>query len=336
MAFPIVGAWTLKGFNMKCSVFCGLAAVSSILLFTSVAGAQSMARYTLDTWQDRDLAETYDHPLLETGGHVNGDSANDEISHWDSYGRVRINRDDKDAPFFGYRVLFSDASTGSPLIHSAMDEFDLALGLHLGQIADWDISTMLGVGYSNTHPFVNSQGYFGIGHLTAEHHFDDNNSIVLSMDYEGNGGLLPDVPLPGFAFLHHEQKLDVMFGYPMSSVRWRPMDKLEITASYTVPYSADLDVEYRVVPHFGLYGDAANFFQGFITNNGDIGDRQFFQMRRVETGVRVIFDPWVDAALGIGYAFDQGFSVGEDVRNLTPITHVSNEPYIALIIRGRF
>jgi hypothetical protein len=256
--------------------------------------------------------------------------------HWDSYGRVRINRDDKDAPFFGYRVLFIDASTDSHIIHSSMDEFDLAMGFKIGQLGDWDLSTMLGAGYSSTHPFKNTTGIYGIGHLLGEHHFDENNSIVLSVDYEGNGSLLPDVPMPGFAYRHHEDKIDLMLGYPINTVTWRPLDKLEITAQYTVPYTAEVDVEYRVAKHFGLYGDAGNFFQGFVTPEGDITNRQFFQMRRGEMGVRFIYDPWVDASVGLGYAFDQGYSTGFDVRNLTPITHISNEPYIGIMVRGRF
>jgi hypothetical protein len=336
MAGALAGIGTLKGFIMKPRSFLRLALLSPVLLFCQWAGAQSMARFTLDTWQDRDIAETLDHPVIENGGHVNNDSQDTQMFHWDSYGRVRINRDDKDAPFFGYRVLFIDASTHSPLIRSTMDEFDLAMGFKLGQWGDWDLSTMLGAGYSSTHPFVNTTGIYGIGHLLGEHHFDDNNSIVLSVDYEGNAGLLPDLPLPGFAIRHRQDNFDFMFGYPMSSAHWQPMDKLDITASYTVPYTAELDVEYRMAKHFGLYGDAGNFFQGFVQRTGDVTDRQFFQMRRAEMGVRVIYDPWVDASVGIGYAFDQGYSRGFDVRDLTPITHISNEPYIGIMVRGRF
>jgi hypothetical protein len=336
MAGAIAGIGKLKGFTMKSGLVSRLALLSSIFLFCDVAGAQTMARYTLDTWQDNDIAETMDHPIVAMGGHVNNDSQGTQMFHWDSYGRVRINRDDADAPFFGYRVLFIDAATHSPLIRSTMDEFDLAVGLHLGQIGDWDLSTMLGAGYSSTHPFENSDGYFGIGHLLAEYHYDDNNSFLLSGDYEGNGGLFPDVPLPGFAFIHHEDKLDYMVGYPMSSIKWRPMDKVEITAQYNVPYTAELDVEYRLAKHFGLYSDSGNFFQGFATRNGTLDNRQFFQMRRTEMGVRFIYDPWVDASLGLGYSFDQGYSSGFDVRDMRPLTHISNEPYLGFMIRGRF
>jgi hypothetical protein len=336
MARTLAGIGTLKGFTMKRTSILGLTLLFSVFVFSNVSRAQSMSRFTLDGWEDKDLAETLDHPIIEMGGHVNNDSQGTQMFHWDSYGRVRINRDDPDAPFFGYRVLFIDAATHSPAIRSTMDEFDLAVGLHLGQIGDWDVSTLLGAGYSSTHPFVNSDGYFGIGHVLAEYHFDDNNSFLLSADYEGNGGLFPDVPLPGFAFIHHEKKLDTMLGYPMSTIKWRPIDKLEITAQYNVPYTAELDVEYRLSKNFGLYSDSGNFFQGFATRDGTLDNRQFFQMRRTELGVRYIWDPWIDASLGLGYAFDQGYSRGFDVRDLQPLTHISNEPYLGIMVRGRF
>ena len=104
-----------------------------------------------------------------------------------------------------------------------------------------------------------------------------------------------------------------------------------------MPYTADADIEYRLMPHFGLYADVGNFFQGFVIHTTDVStNRQFYQMRRAETGVRFIFDPWVDASVGVGYAFDQGFSDGFDIRDMRPIGHISNEPYIAFVLRGRF
>ncbi|HSV12732.1 MAG TPA: hypothetical protein VLI90_00630, partial [Tepidisphaeraceae bacterium] len=215
-------------------------------------------------------------------------------------------------------------------------------GLHLGQLDGWNVSTMLGAGYSSTHPFVHTTGIFGIGHLLFERPIGERDSLVLSVDYEGNGGLFPDVPQPGFAFVHRDERLDYVLGYPLSKIAWRPMPALELSANYVVPFSADVNAEYRVAKHVGVYANAANFFQGFVVARsaqnptGDITNRQFYQMRRVETGVRLIFDPLVDASLGIGYAFDQGFSRGFDVRDLTPFSHISNEPYLALVLRGTF
>ena len=325
----------------------GLLTVLLLLGCASLAHAQTFSRLTQDTWNGTDLAETYDHPIIEADTHVNQpkpystDSGlgnqDSQIIWWDSYGQVRFNRNDQDSPFVGYRILTITTGTDDRLIKSTMDEFDGTIGLHLGTHDGWTLGTVLGAGYSSTHPFVNTTGIFGIGHATAEHPIDDKNSFLLSVDYEGNGGLLPDVPLPGFAFIHKGKELNALVGYPFSKVLYEPPGPFQFSAQYNVPYSAMADVEYRIVPHFGLYANAANFFQGFeIAGEDRTTDRQFEQMRRVEAGVRVIDQPLFDASIGIGYAFDQAFSDGYDVRDLRPIGHIGNAPYVAFVLRGTF
>ncbi len=298
--------------------------------------AQSFARVAQEPWNGKDFVATYDNPIFENGGHVTNSNYTERMQWWDSYGRVRFNKQDAESPFVAYRILTSDTNTQSPLIHSTMDEFDVAAGLHLGTIADWKISTMLGVGYSGTHPFLNEKGLFGIGDVTAEHAINDQNSVLLAVDYAGNNGLLPDVPLPGFAWIHHDEKLDVMLGFPVNSIEWRPVSKLKIAANYTVPYSGNVDVEYLPWEHFGFYADGSNFFQGIVIAREDTIDRQFYQMRRIEAGLRIIFNPLVDAGVGIGYAFDQTFSQGYDVRSMRGVARISDEPYISIVLHGRF
>jgi hypothetical protein len=123
----------------------------------------------------------------------------------------------------------------------------------------------------------------------------------------------------------------------MSKIYWHPIDPLEIIANYTVPYTADVDVEYRLAKNFGVYADAGNFFQGFVVGReGDITNRQFYQMSRVEAGVRLIFGKLIDCGVGIGYAFNQDVATGFDVRGLSSIGQISNEPYLGFILRGRF
>ena len=281
-----------------------------------------------DPWNASDFVSTYDHPIFENTGHVKGSTFDSEMElWWDSYGRVRLDKTNQDSPFVAYRVFTSNDSTDSPTpVHPTMDEFDLAVGTHIGTISTiGKIDSMLGVGYSGTHPFLNEKGFFGIGDITATHPITDQTSILLAVDYAGNNGLLPDVPLPGFAVIHTQDKYDFMLGFPVNRIIWRPNPDTTITAEYTVPfYTGSLDIEYIPWQHFGFYGNAGNFFQGFNIAREDSTNRQFFQVRSVEAGVRFIFDPWIDASIGIGYAFDQSFSDGFDAsRSLRPKSHKS-------------
>jgi hypothetical protein len=319
---------------MNMSRLLGVMAIVCVL--SSGAMAQYFGRLLGQPWNEGDRATTYDHPMVEEGGHVSNDSSDTSVFAWDSFGRVRLNKQDQDSPIVGYRILTIGLGTETPAFKASMDEFDLTYGMYLGQIDGWKIGTMLGVGYSSTHPFVNSSGIFGIGHVTAEKPIDANNSIMVAMDYEANGALLPDVPLPGFGFVHRSENLNMMVGFPLSYAAWTPTSKFELMALYQVPYSCDLDAEYHVAKHFGFYSDAGNFFQGIVRSDGDSTNRQFFQMSRVEAGLRFIFDPWIDSTIGIGYAFDQTISNGFDIRDMHGVGHLSNQPYLSFIVRGKF
>jgi hypothetical protein len=313
-----------------------LAVMGIVCLLCSGAKAQYFGRLLGQPWSDDDRATTYDHPMIEEGGHVNNDSSDTSVFAWDSFGRVRLDKKDQDSPIVGYRILTIGLGTDTPAFKASMDEIDLTYGMFLGQVAGWKIGTMLGLGYSSTHPFVNTTGIFGIGHVTAEKAINENDSILLAVDYEANGALLPDVPLPGFAFVHRTTVLNFLVGYPLSYISWTPTPKFEVTALYQVPYSFDLDAEYHVAKHFGFYGDAGNFFQGVVRSDGDITNRQFFQMSRVEAGIRFTFNPIIDSTIGIGYAFDQTISNGFDIRDMQGVSHLSNEPYLSFIVHGRF
>jgi hypothetical protein len=306
-----------------------------LLGIAQAASAQSLVRMAQLPWTGKDFTSTYDNPIFEPAGHVSGSTDSERVQWWDSFGRVRINKNDPDSPFFAYRVLTSDLNSDSTVIHSTMDEFDLAVGMHWGTIADWRISTITGVGYSSTHPFVNEKGLFGIGSITAEHAIGENDAVLLSVDYAGNAGLLPDVPLPGFAWMHHDEHWNVMLGYPVNNVQWQPVSKVTVTAQYQVPYTGSVNVEYIPWEHFGFYANTSNWMQGIVIAKEDSIDRQFFQIRRVEMGIRCIFNPLVDAGVGVGYAFDQTISEGYDVRSLRGLAHLSNEPYLSIVIHGR-
>ena len=260
-------------------------------LLTVSAHAQSFARLAQDQWNGSDFVVTFDHPLTENAGHVKDSDDRESAEMWDSYGRIRTSRTDDNAPFVAYRIFTSNVDTPSPIIHPTMDDFELAVGLHIGEYKGWKIDTLLGAGYSGVHPFLNEKGIFGIGDITATHNITDNTSVLLGVDYAGNNGLLPDVPLPGFGIIHREDHFDVMLGFPVNRIVWRPRSDLTVTAQYTVPYTANLDMEYIPFKHVGFYGYAGNFFQGFNNAREGVTDRQFFQMRSVEAGMRFIFAP---------------------------------------------
>jgi hypothetical protein len=88
-----------------------------------------------------------------------------------------------------------------------------------------------------------------------------------------------------------------------------------------------------------VFVDYGNWFNGFQLDEESRTNRLFYQMSRAETGVRfegTIWGMYVDVALAGGYAFEQNFDRGFDVRGLDHLTSISDVPYVGLIIIGRF
>ena len=313
-----------------------LAAIAVVCFGAGGALAQSMGRLIAEPWGGNVCYVSYDQPIVEAGGHVKEDSSDTDVFSWDSFGRIRFDENDQKSVFVAYHLLTMGLGTDTPLFKAHMDEMNGLLGFHVGEVAGWDVGVAAGGGYSSTWPFVNSNGIFQIGHLTAEKPIDAHNSFLVAVDYEGNGSLLPDVPLPGFAFLHREKDMLLMVGYPTSKLKWKPSKHFQMTANYDVPYSADVDLDYRVDDHYGFFCNAGNFFHGFVRDDMDLDHRQFFQMTRFEMGVRCNFDPYWDGTIGIGFACNQNISNGYDIRDMRPVGHLTNEPYLGFILRGGF
>jgi hypothetical protein len=313
-----------------------LAAIGIVCSVAGGAAAQSMGRLIAEPWQGNVCYVSYDQPIVEAPGHVKGDSSDTGVFSWDSFGRIRFDEDDQKSPFVAYHLLTIGLGTKTELFKAHMDEMNGLLGFHLGEVAGWDVGTEIGGGYSSTWPFQNSSGIFEIAHLTAQKAIDSTNSFLVAVDYEGNGSLLRDTPLPGFAFLHREKDLELMVGYPMSEVKWKPSKHFQMTANYDVPFTADVDLDYRVDDHYGFFCNAGNFFHGFVRDDANLDHRQFFQMTRFEMGVRCNFDPYWDGTIGIGYACNQTVSNGYDIRDMHEVGRLSNEPYLGFILRGGF
>jgi len=71
--------------------------------------------------------------------------------------------------------------------------------------------------------FADTNGIFGIGHVTYRRKLSERDSLILSLDYNGNSSFLPDVPLPGFAFEHRSNSCRSLAGFPTVGCdgKWR-------------------------------------------------------------------------------------------------------------------
>lgn len=323
-------------FNRRWLILLLLLAVTVLLYPAHRARAQPPPLLALYPWQTTELAYTWDEPLFENKGYVRNDGKSFHLFWYDSYGRFRISRA-TESPTFGYRLLTIDLGNHSPLLPEQLTDNRMDIGWHLFRLGHWDVGAIAGVGYDGNSPFDQTNAVYGLGHIQFSRAIDRHDKLALTLDYSGFHSLLPDTPLPGFAIEHDAPGLHFKFGYPRDSINWKPLYHLDLSARYTVPFSGMVQASYALFHRVSVYGLYRNYFEGFhIRTNFPRDQRLFFEMDRAEVGLRYSHGSLIDISLGIGYAFNQNFSRGFDVRSLQPVASISNEPYVVLLLRGQF
>lgn len=316
--------------------------LASILLVAPVASAQTDNRLVLGVWDEKAWGETFDQFNFQFDSDVKDTDDTASVFFWDSIGRFRLDSSTADAWHIGYRYVTVNFDTDSDTLPNHLDEVSVAVGIRLGQVSGGKLSTILGMGWSGDHPFADSEGIFGLAHLLWEKPLNKTDSLVLSIDWDGAGAFLPDVPLPGFAWIRRQENWRVQFGYPRSALTWELMENLKLDAYYMVPYTGDVTLDYALTKNWHLYGEASNFFNGFRQDDEPATNRVFFEMSRIEAGIRFMHGDFVlkgayfDMGLSVGYAFHQQFFNGFDVRDIDQTAELTDAPYLGLVVRGKF
>lgn len=318
-----------------------LASVLLLLCAAPAAWAQTDPHIILDPWAtDGTWGATHDDLLFQGEAHMkNEDGAKAQIFFWDSIGRFRLGAD---GPVLGYRYVTMAFDTNSSVLPDHFDEVSVAAGMKLGTLAGGDLWASAGIGYSGDNPFADSEGVFALAHLLWHRRLNDTDGLALSLDYNGVSPLFPDVPLPGVEYFHRDGNFSIELGFPRCALAWAPTDALSFEASYQVPYTADVVADYKLASRVSVFGRYSNFYNGFRQDDEPTTDRMFVQMSRAEVGLRYVnphlFFEWAyfDAALAVGYAFEQHVSGGFDARNQHALDEVSDVPYVGLVLRGKF
>lgn len=306
------------------------------------AHGQTTADLTLKSWDEGKFGQTTDKVLYQEQGHVKGeDDRGAQVFWWDSTGRFRFNTQDPRAFSLGYHYLTVNFDTNSPTVPDTLDDLSLAAGIHLGEMSGWTASAVVGLGYAGDNLFADVNGLYGVAHLLFEKPLNSADSLVIGAYYNGNSGFLPDIPLPEFAFKHRGEALNYSFGFPASDARWAITPELSIQANYTVPLSGDVTLEYAFARGLSIFGNYTNAFSGFFIANDERENRLFYEMQRAEVGIRyqnpdIFHGIALDAAVVVGYAFDQQLSRGFDIRDIDSIAELSDEPYIGIVLVGTY
>jgi hypothetical protein len=323
---------------MTCSSIRALPAGLVVLLAATCAQAQSGAALLLKPWKADALAEVAASSILQGQSHTDTGPA-DDVQIWrsEASGRYRLSPSDPSRLSIGFNLLQVDIDSDNSRLPERLSDQSVGVGFGIHKEGDWEIGLTLGGGYAGDNPYGDGDALYAQGNIIVSQRIDENQSIQYLLNYNGNRTFLPDIPLPGVVYHHRvDDQLSYSVGLPISSIRWSPCDPVSIRVSYLLPYTLDVDADYRLCPAGVLFLGFHNRFDAFHLDSARGHERLFYSARYAEAGVRWEPCDWVHGLIALGYTFSQEFSTGWDSRDLHNTIDIENAPYLRLGIDLKF
>jgi len=252
-------------------------------------------------------------------------------------GRFREQRENF-IPRVGWDLTYLDVNTKDPSIpDKGLTDVSLAAGFELGTYSGWLTGLTVGVGYAGDTPFGEGDAWYGKATFVIGRELDPKTKLGFVLDYDGNRTYLPDIPLPGFAYIHEfDPHISYTLGVPLTSVTWKPYSPVSLEVTWTLLDRFDARLEYKLSPQWIAYGALEDRQEAFHIEGLPAHDRLLFEQRRVELGVR--WQPWEHTSLHIagGYAWGGDFSSGWDLRDSDHLADFSDEPYFRVGFERRW
>jgi hypothetical protein len=318
-----------------------IAAVGAVLLFMCVASparAQTGPDLLLKTWDKDERVEASVNGMFLENGHTKQEDADFRLSIYETEGRFRLIPGELASPRIGYEFSYFELHSNTRRLPDQLVNQSLAVAVPVGVYDKWLFGLSLGLGYAGEAPFGDGDAWYGRGTFVAFRELDKSSAIAFVLDYDGNRTILPDVPLPGFAYLKQlDPNVKVTVGLPVSSIEWKPIEHLELNLEYLLPYDVSARVGYEFAPGltaYGLLGQRRDAWHWDALKNNN--DRLFFQQQRAELGLTWKPCPNAGLTAAVGYAWGGEFTKGFDTRDDDLVTKISDGPYARLELSIHF
>ncbi len=316
-----------------------LVALVLMLIFTAAARAQTGPELAQQPWeQDTQTDVTgevrwFDQADIDHTNHALN------LMRYDARGRVRLNESNDtqgDEVRLGFDYTHLDLDSADPALPERLVDVSVAGSWMRELKQSRRIGAVAGVGYAGDAPFGDSDAIYFMGNLIFEQPLDQQSKLTLSLNYDGNRTIWPDVPLPLIAYTRKvNDEFMYTVGVPFSSVRWQPDDRWTVSATYVPVVTANARVDYALTDHWQLFGQFENSYDAFVVNSNE-DRRLFFQQRRLEAGVTYQASDHCAVTFAGGYAFDQSFKQGWDVRDTETVRDVDDAPFLCAAVRLAF
>ena len=301
------------------------------------AGAQTGPELLVKTWPKGELFEGQADATFLNDGHT--EHGNEfQLGIYQASGRVRLYPTQRADPRFGFDTTLIDVHTNDPGLPSKLVDTSVAFGIGVADNDGWLAGLSLGVGYAGAGAYDDSNAYYGKADFAIGKQLDERTSVGIVLDYNGNRGLLPDVPLVGFEYRKQiYEKLQLAVGFPFQSIVWTPNDEWTFTGRYIFPDGGDARVDYSIVKQAGVFVSYASRIVPFHDDELAIGhDRLIYEYTRAEVGARFTPIEQVNVIGAVGYIFSQEFNQGWDTRDVDRVSKPSDEPYLRVGVEVKF
>ena len=294
------------------------------------AAAQVSSALILLPWDEGVLVQNRNSLDAGYDGETERTKTDVELTRFTSVGRVRPSPE-QSRWAVGWTVSHLDIDTSDPLLPERLAQQAVAVGVQLGQWEDWRVGGTIGVGYAGNTPWNDGDAYYGIASLAASKRLDSGAMLSVILDYDGNRGVFPDIPLPGFTYANrYDEQLSYALGFPVNSVTWTPDDKWTVTGRWIVPFAFTVDAEYALTEDVDLFAGYRGESTGYWLQGDDRNRRLFYEQRRVEAGAKWRVLPRGELAGAVGYLFDQSFERGFDSRDVDTVRDLSDEVFFRI------
>jgi hypothetical protein len=311
----------------------------AVVLLASAARAQTGAELMVKPWPDKgEISDGSADAWIFNAGHTRQSDQSFQLSDYESVGRFRVLPGNEISPRIGYDFLLLENRTPNSRIPKQLSDDSVAFGTGVAKWGDgWVAGVTLGIGYAGSDAFAVGRGWYGKADIIIAKEISDTDAIGLVLDYDGNRAYLPDTPLPGFGYSHRfDPKLSVVVGAPFSSVDWKPIDQVDITASYQLFADFKASIAYEVLPHIFTYGSYGFVRDAFEVDGLEHNRRLLFHQQRAEVGIRYVPIENFTAKVGIGYGWEGSYRSGWDFDRTKLVQDVSDGALLHVGLEWKF
>ncbi len=309
----------------------------------SVSHAQTASTMLANPWAAERAVDFTADAWGQSKGDTDQTGMDVRLSRYQAAGRWRLEPNDTLSPSFAFNTHRLDIHSPDTALPQRLVDVSFAGAMMFDVDPDTTLQVILGGGYAGDNAFGDGGAYYGLADLIVTRSLGEHRGYKLILDYDGHRTFAPDIPLPGFIYYDRlDDQTTYTLGFPSSSITWKPNDKTTLRATYFIPTTIKGIIEYEVTQPWSVYASYDSSLNAYKLDSDPNNNRRLmFAQQRIEAGVvwrgrEGDSFPGVELRVAGGYAFDQAFTRGFDVRDTDTVRDISDEPYVRVAIISRF